>query len=410
MSERNQSDSPNVPDEVWQKIREIAEKFVPDGYIYRGEAECHPKVCSGLYRPYLKSEIEAPDIMGSQNVILEQVRTYLPEISDLGDDEILTQLQHYGCRTNLIDFTSDYLIALFFACEALDGEDGRVILLRKPSSDATYRIIKMLRTVNRVESQKSILVESTTGFVKPDCIVKIPKGLKRPMRDFLERCHDISAKRIYNDIHGFVKWPEILPHALELYQGQKVEEEKEKAVAEKREKGAKAAEKKAIAHFNAAFALERKARNYADRAQFEFGYGMYDRAAADYSELIKLEPENAMAYRNRGLAYSQVISREDGLDTALKDYNKAIDLDPNQRSFYFERAIIRLRRQEWDEARADLEAARNRGANLKAAEKQGPNFKSLFNQEIRDFEKQYEVVLPEDIVEILTSEGTEKED
>ena len=221
MSERNQSDSPNVPDEVWQKIREIAEKFVPDGYIYRGEAECHPKVCSGLYRPYLKSEIEAPDIMGSQNVILEQVRTYLPEISDLGDDEILTQLQHYGCRTNLIDFTSDYLIALFFACEALDGEDGRVILLRKPSSDATYRIIKMLRTVNRVESQKSILVESTTGFVEPACMVVIPKDLKWHMRDFLKRCHDIAVERIYNDIHGFIKWPKILPHALEFYQEKK---------------------------------------------------------------------------------------------------------------------------------------------------------------------------------------------
>ena len=410
MSERNQSDSPNVPDEVWQKIREIAEKSVPDGYIYRGESKWHPKVCSGLYRPYLRSEIENPDVMGSQNVILEQVRTYLPEISNLGDDEILTQLQHYGCRTNLIDFTSDYLIALFFACEALDGEDGRVILLRKPSSDATYRVIKTLRTVNRVESQKSILVESTTGFVEPDCIVDIPKGLKRSMRDFLKRCHDISAKRIYNDIHGFIKWPEILPHALESCQAKRAGEEQRKAVAENRAKDAKAAEKKAIAHSDAALALVRNAQNYDNLAQFQFAYGMYDSVAANYSELIEMDPENVMAYRNRGLAYSQVISREDGLDTALKDYNKAIDLDPNQRSFYFERAIIRLRRQEWDEARADLEAARNRGANLKAAEKQGPNFKSLFNQEIRDFEKQYEVVLPEDIVEILTSEGTQKKD
>ena len=399
MNKINPSDSQHVPDEVWLKIREIADKSVLGDYIYRGEAECHPKVCSGLYRPYLTSKIEAPDIMGSQNVILEQVKTYLPEISDLGDDEILTQLQHYGCRTNLIDFTSDYLIALFFACEALDSEDGRVILLRKPSSDATYRIIKMLRTVNRVESQKSILVESTTGFVKPDCIVKIPKGLKRPMRDFLERCHDISAKRIYNDIHGFVKWPEILPHALELYQGQKVEEEKEKAVAEKREKGAKAAEKKAIAHFNAAFALERKARNYADRAQFEFGYGMYDRAAADYSELIKLEPENAMAYRNRGLAYSEVIGLDGVLDAALEDYDKAIELDAEWPIFYFERALLWLRKEEWNRASADLETAQNRGANLKG----------LFNQEIRNFEKRYGVELPEDIVEMLTSEGTQEE-
>ena len=396
MNKINQLDSQNVPDEVWLKIREIADKSVSGDYIYRGEAECHPKVCSGLYRPYLRSKIEAPDIMGSQNVILEKVRTYLPEISALGDDEILTQLQHYGCKTNLIDFTSDYLIALFFACEDSDSQrlqDGRVILLRRePLSCAAYRVPKTLRTVNRVESQKSVLVESPTGFVEPDCIVKIPKGLKRPMLDFLKRCHDISAERIYNDIHGFIKWAEILPHALESHQAKRAGEEREKAVAEKREKDAKAAKEKSDAHDDAASFLALDARNYEDRAQFQFGYGMYDRVAADYTELIELKPENVMAYRDRGLAYSEDIGVDGTLNAALEDYNKAIDLDPNQPLFYFERAIIRLRRQEWAEARADLEAAGNRGANLEG----------LFNQEIRDFEKAYDVVLPKDIAEMLT--------
>ena len=387
MNEINQLDSQNVPDEVWLKIREIADKSVSGDYIYRGEAECHPKVCSGLYRPYLKSEIEVPDIMGSQNVILEKVRTYLPEISDLGDDEILTQLQHYGCRTNLIDFTSDYLIALFFACEDLDRQDGRVILLRRePPSCATYRVIKTLRTVNRVESQKSILVESPTGFVEPACIVKIPKGLKRPMLDFLKRCHDISDERIYNDIHGFIKWQGILPHALESYQAKR------------------AGAEKAVAHAKAAAALKRSAQEYADLAQFQFLYGMYASAAADFSKVIELDPENAAAYHDRGLAYSEIIGVADTLNAALEDYNKAIDLDPNQPLFYFERAIIRLRRQEWAEARADLEAVRNQYANLKAAGDQGVTFKRLFNQEIRDFEKRYGVELPKDIAEKLTSD------
>ena len=402
LDSQNVPDSQDVPDEVWQKIREIADKSVPEGYIYRGEAEFHPKVCSGLYRPYLKSEIEAPDIMGSQNVILEEVRRYLPEISALGDDEILTQLQHYGCKTNLIDFTSDYLIALFFACEDLDSEDGRVILLERKPPSATYRVIKTLRTVNRVESQKSILVESPTGFVEPACIVKIPKGLKRPMRDFLERCHDISDERIYNDIHGFIKWQGILPDALESRQAKRAGEEREKAVAEKREKDAKAAAKKAVAHANAALRMEPSPQNYAGRARAEFGYGRYNSAAADFSKVIELDPENAAAYHDRGLASSEIVGVDGTLDAALEDYNKAIDLDPKQSIFYFERAIIRLRRQEWAEAKADLEDARNQSKNPKDAEDLGADFKRLFNQEIRDFEKRYDVVLPKDIAEMLT--------
>ena len=378
MSERNQSDSPNVPDEVWQKIREIAEKSVPDGYIYRGEAECHPKVCSGLYRPYLGSEIENPDIMGSQNIILEKVRTYLPEISDLGDDEILTQLQHYGCKTNLIDFTTDYLIALFFACGESEGGTGRVILLpRKPQCTDNYRVVPPLRTISRIESQKSILVESKTGFVQPACIVFIRRELKRPMLDYLERCHDISEERIYNDIHGFIKWREILPHALERFKG----------------------------NYDIAAKLEHSCHNYNLRAQSQFQEGHYSSAAATYTEVIKLSPEDPMAYRNRALALanSEDFNLDDVFKSVIEDYNKAIELNPNEPLFYFERALIWCRREEWDETRADLEAARNRGANLKAAENQGTKLKDLFNQKIRDFEKQYDVVLPADIAEMLTS-------
>ena len=42
---------------------------------------------------------------------------FLKNMNESVDFEILTELQHYGGKTNLIDFTTDYLIALFFACD-----------------------------------------------------------------------------------------------------------------------------------------------------------------------------------------------------------------------------------------------------------------------------------------------------
>lgn len=44
--------------------------------------------------------------------------------------ETLTLLQHHGSPTRLIDVTSDWRIALFFACESGDNSDGRVFLLK----------------------------------------------------------------------------------------------------------------------------------------------------------------------------------------------------------------------------------------------------------------------------------------
>jgi len=47
------------------------------------------------------------------------------------DFEILTKLQHYGGKTNLIAFTTDSFITLFFACDRYPKKNGRVILVKR---------------------------------------------------------------------------------------------------------------------------------------------------------------------------------------------------------------------------------------------------------------------------------------
>lgn len=56
-----------------------------------------------------------------------------PEIFNSGHNplETLTLLQHYGIPTRLLDVTSNFLIALFFACQKTDSDsdaDGEIIL------------------------------------------------------------------------------------------------------------------------------------------------------------------------------------------------------------------------------------------------------------------------------------------
>ena len=56
---------------------------------------------------------------------------FLKDINEAIDFETLTELQHFGGYTNLIDFTTDSHIALFFACDGSRGKPGRIILLEK---------------------------------------------------------------------------------------------------------------------------------------------------------------------------------------------------------------------------------------------------------------------------------------
>ena len=193
-------------DKVLEKINEIAKKSDDGDYIYRGEPENYDKVSSSLYREFTDIDRTELSIIYTQQSILQEAKAYIGQTDDIDETDnigLLTEIQHFGGKTNLIDFTEDYLIALFFACDGSHEEDGRVILLKRESDD--YAIRKPRRTINRVESQKSVFVESPAGFVPPDIEVTIPADLKFPILVYLEKHHRISIATIYNDLHGFIR-------------------------------------------------------------------------------------------------------------------------------------------------------------------------------------------------------------
>jgi lipoprotein NlpI len=79
----------------------------------------------------------------------------------------------------------------------------------------------------------------------------------------------------------------------------------------------------------------------------------YDRAIADYSEAIKLDPKNAVAFYDRGLAY---YSKQD-YDHAIADYSVAIKLDPKDAWAFDARGLTYYDKQDFDRAIADYSVA-----------------------------------------------------
>ena len=439
---------------VLEKISEITEKSVTGDYIYRGESKCHKKVSSNLYREY-EADIEAEnfDIAAVQEEILREAREYTTH--EMTDSEVLTELQHHGGKTNLIDFTTDYLVALFFACNGNPDKPGRVILLQNQSK--VYEVVKPSRTIARVGFQKSIFVQSPSGAVDPDAIVCIPTDLKGAMLDYLRKYHDISTKTIYNDVQGFIENRRTHKSAYtEFYKGFTCQEradsvktlaEKQmwcdKAVAHYTEAidlnpdfaaaytnrgnayGAKGDFGRAIQDYNKSIELNPEALVYTNRgvaygemceldkaiqdydkaielnpeyadAYMNRGnaYGTknnFDRAIEDYNTAIRLNPEHAHAYNSRGAAYHG----KDNLDMAIQDYSKAIDLNPEYREAYYFRGEAWLDLQEWEKAKADLNTAKDMEIDIVAV------FHNDY-ESIEDFEAKHDVKVPEDIAALLS--------
>ena len=348
MNTSNESNTQTDLDRVLEKITEIANASADGDYIYRGESKSHGEVSSNLYREY-KDDIEAEnfDIAIVQNEILREAREYTHKTDEF---EILTELQHYGGKTNLIDFTTDYLVALFFACDSNPDKPGRVILLQNQPGD--YEVVKPPRTITRAGVQKSIFVQAPNGVVAPYTIVCIPADLKGPMLEYLRKHHDISTKTIYNDLQGFIENRSSHKSAYtEFYKGFTYQN---RANSMRNPAEKQTWYDKAIDHYTDAIALNPEDANVYNNRGAAYGeIGDWAHASQDFNKAIDLNPEDAYAYYNRGNAYHH----EGAFDEAIQNYNKAIDLNPEYAAAYNNRGNAYADKGELDNAIQDCNKA-----------------------------------------------------
>ncbi len=348
-------------------VNKIKRESADGNYIYRGEPEHYKKVSSNLYREY-DIEAEHFHIEEIQNQILDDAKKY----EDKSDEEILAKVQHYGGKTNLIDFTNDLYVALFFACDGSPHKDGRVILQK---TDMVKDIImKPSATINRVVSQKSVFVRPPKGFIESEkySILSIPKNLKSTMLVYLHENHNLSTETVYNDVHAYIKNQDIPQNAAtEFYRGLTCQN--------------RGVDKKAIEHYNKSLNLEpdhaevhynrgnaRKQINmpklaiedytiaiklkpnyaeaYVNRGNVHRGIGQDDLAIENYTIAIELNPRLAEAYYNRGNAYGN----KNETNFAIKDYTKAIKLKSDYAEAYSNRGSVYISKSEYDLAIKDF--------------------------------------------------------
>ena len=412
MSIQEQPACQNAPRTVEDIIRSIEEKTADGDYIFRGESQCHEKVSSNLYR-----KLEGTGLLelGVDTVEKEELRYarkygYTPEADEF---KILTEIQHFSGKTNLLDFTTDYRIALFFACNSFPFRDGRVILQNRNGKIKDW-VIEPCNPdpKSRVRVQKSIFVRPPRGFIEPhsDDIVTILANLKQPMLDHLRKDHCISAEIIYPDLHGFVgsqdnRWSiyEDIGKGndhLESGQEAKVREKKSKNYQKAVEHFTNAIDKAIQLDEGLAVAYDGRGRAYFSIGELDSPNDKLENAIEDFTEAIKYKSDYAPAYNNRGLAYFSKGNLENSkidFDNAITDFSKAIELNSqfaeahynlgrthflrgeftlairyyntaidlkSEKDIYYDRGVAWLHLQEWENAKSDLTCAKNLGVDI----------------------------------------------
>ena len=404
MTTTNQSKSNDELGGVREKIREIEDKTLDGNYIFRGEPKCYTEVSSGLWRGYrqiLRDELDIELIQ--REMVINHARQHLSgsiSNNDFGsghsDLQILIQLQHYGGKTNLIDFTTDARVALFFACDGFHDEVGRVILRKREDTEGLVESPwEPNEPIHRVVSQRSIFVRPNKGYLipDPDSIVKIPDALKVPILKYLQKYSGISARTIYNDLHGYIRIQARESNAVgEFYAGvSRMSEMSEASTPEEKHR----LSNEAIAHFGETVRINPYfASAYLNRSSVYLSVGDRDRAIEDLGNAIDADPYRTGAYATRGSVYYWGENGKEKLAHVIQDLNKAVQLGVGPK-FQCLRAWTWLRLEEWEEAKSDFAFMQSLNYDF-----MGMFYASY--KSIEDFEQRYDVQLPEDIAVLLT--------
>ena len=358
MSTQTQSATQNALSRILELTREIVEKSTNGNCIYRGEPEHYDKVSSALYR-LSPADFDSGkyDLERLQAEILKNARNHIHDY-EKEDFELLTELQHYRSQTNLIDFTTDYHIALFFACNGSHDKDGRVIVLQRTEDiDKKYRVKRPWKPFNRVMAQKSIFTQPHKGFIDPNDLitpVTVPANLKQWILIYLRNFQDISTQSIYNDLHGFI-----------------------------RDKDLRYSREARLPLAWAELQLEHIADN---NPTAEERQATLQKVIGDYKKSLQYSPYEVEIYVEQGQCYLRI----EQLDLAIETFSKAILLQPDYVDAYFHRGLAFYFKKEIDFARKDFDKT-----------------KELRPDYFTDFEQRLEFKLPKDLASILMPSQTQ---
>lgn len=308
-------------------------------YLFRGVPNAKYRIQASAYRRPKEDDRSFEKFLQINRDLITDARLRGHGEKDgreLGDLEILAQLQHFGAATCLIDFTCNAQVALYFACQkdpkweqnSQDSEkapDGKVhvvcndpLRFKKVTPDLLKEKIdyffprfqpygrdrQLYRWEpgdqnNRIIAQQSIFVFGDYEFDGNDaCIVE--ESCKENILIELERVSGITPTILYPDFDGFARLHrEGMPYT------------------------------------------EPSASDYFNSAMQAHGANQYEEAIANYDKVIELNPQDSEAYERRAMAKIQLKRDQEAID----DYNKMIELDPCAYSYdKLGKALLRLGR------------------------------------------------------------------
>ena len=344
----------------------------PDSFLYRGQADSDWNVDCSAARRLATNRADTPQgpihpaVVSYLDSLLREASQYAGKWADLpggfSELQILAQLQHFGAATPLIDFTLNPLVALWFASNDRLDKDGAVYALsradRREIDEYHARVNGILsyfypvntwddppyvwfpnRLPGRAEHQQSAFVLGVTSYIAPYRLKKcvVAKRAKTELLRELRDQHGIREENLFADLPGFAQANSVSRH---LDDGRALRLWLD-ALA-----GASTRKEKAIAHARLGLAHS--------------AIRDLESAVEQYTKAIELDPDDPGPYHNR----ARELTLMGDFAGALTDYDTEIVLlegddtgSPRVAEVYWLRGTVHQRLEQMERAVADMNKA-----------------------------------------------------
>ena len=303
---------------------------------------------------------------------------------DLG---ILAQLQHQGAATSLIDFTDNAMTALWFACKKSinsvgnDNNNGKVFIL---STDGENKFDE-IDSIEQIESSK-VRVPEELEFLKGNNILNnekliywkpahlnnritaqqsyflISKREPPKMQEIiiagnskidiikeLSAVHGIGGAMLFPDLVGFAQI-----NSVDSAYGKEEKRLRKKIIIRHHDEIIeKIIKEQKDYEDNKASKNTKLTKAYNKRGVAKYKLKEYGGAIDDFTEIIKIDLNNASAYYKRGNVKDELGDYKGAID----DYNESIEINPNYTDAYNNRGYTKLMLENYKEAIDDFNKA-----------------------------------------------------
>lgn len=188
-----------VPDHIKGYLSTVSEYDPGGGFIYRGEGEAYSgPIRSRLARQW---ELDEPGLVDLQRTLLREARQYVDYDNR---QRLLAECQHIGIPMNVIDFTDDPAVALWFASSGSIESDGQLRVLEE--SHMSGRAIRLAEPPQRMIDQMGLLVYVENGEIRENEVsrtMQIDRRDKPEIVQVLNESLGITRNRLFRDLDGF---------------------------------------------------------------------------------------------------------------------------------------------------------------------------------------------------------------